>query len=403
MNLLFGGGEKLLRQAGDQGRLRRLNSLAVLESVRDEALTIPQIATRTGLSKTAADSVVTALGESGWVAAVEPLTAGGAGRPAHRYRFNAAAAVVVGIDIGRHTSRAEIADLSGEVLASGEVPTSREDSPETLLGTVVALVDKLLSERGLGRSSVWAGGASLPAVVYHQTITKGPEKWTGFDLRAGFEEHFRCAFATENDSTLAAFAEAWKGSATEVRSLVYIHSGNRTGSGLVLDGSLFRGSSGAAGEIGALHALGWETAQEHLTDVLSEGGTRLQREQVFDAARAGDHRAKEAVEAFAAALAPGIAALILTVDPELVVVGGGNVRAGETFLAPLREQVEALCTVRPAPPLVASRLADRAPLTGAVGLATASVLERLHSIASSGGSMPSTATPPWEWEEIVSR
>jgi predicted NBD/HSP70 family sugar kinase len=237
--------------------------------------------------------------------------------------------------------------------------------------------------------------------VYHETITSGPEKWTGFDLRAGFEKHFRCAFATENDSTLAAFAEAWKGSATEVRSLVYVHSGNRTGSGLVVDGSLFRGSSGAAGEIGALHVLGWETAQEHLADVVSSDGETLQRAQVFDAARDGDAAATAAVDAFAAALAPGVAALILTIDPELVVVGGGNARAGETFLGPLRRHVESLCTVRPAPPLVGSLLADRAPLTGAVGLATASVLERLHTITSGGGAMPSTTTPPWEWQEAA--
>ncbi|MCD1570566.1 ROK family protein [Agromyces mediolanus] len=403
MNLLFGGGELLLRQAGDQGRLRRLNSLAVLESVRDDALTIPQIAAVTGLSKTAADSVVSGLHDLGWVTVVEPLTASGAGRPAQRYRFNAAAAVVVGIDIGRHTSRAEIADLAGEVLASGEVPTSREDAPDELLTTVVGLVDELLAELRLDRTSVWAGGASIPAVVYHQTITSGPEKWTGFDLRAGFEQRFRCVFATENDSTLAAFAEAWKGSATAVGSLVYVHSGNRTGSGLVVDGSLFRGSSGAAGEIGALHVLGWETAQEHLKDVVSADGALLQRGEVFDAARRGDERAAAAVDAFAAALAPGIAALILTIDPELVVVGGGNVRAGETFLAPLRQHVAELCTVRPAPPLVASRLADRAPLTGAVGLAIASVLERLYSITSGGGAMPRTTVPPWEWQEAASR
>lgn len=402
MSVLIGREKSPLRRAGDQSRLRRLNSLAVIEAIRQEPLTIPMIAQATGLSKTAADSVVANLVALGWAAPVEPLAPTGAGRPASRYRFRAEAAVVIGIDIGLHTTRAEIADLNGEVLTAGSVASSVSETPGDLVAAAVKVVDGLLAEQGRKRAEVWAAGVAVPAVVYQDVITKGAEGWAGFSVRAALEPHFECPIAVENDSNLAAFAEAWKGSATDATSVVYVHSGNRTGAGLVLNGMVVRGANGAAGEIGALPHLGWEHAQEFLHDVRLADGRRLNREEVFAAAADGEAPAVQAVDRFSREIAIGIAALVLAIDPEIVVVGGGNARAGDTFLEPLRRHVEALCTVRPAPPIVPSTLKERGSITGAAGLAANTVLEQLYAAASGGQTLSSTDVPPWRWNAAAS-
>ncbi|GAA4049444.1 ROK family protein [Nonomuraea soli] len=386
-----------LRQAGSQSRLRRLNSLAVIETIRQEALTIPMIAQVTGLSKTAADSVVANLVELGWAEAVEPLAPTGAGRPASRYRFRAEAAVVVGIDIGPHTTRAELADLNGEVLAGDSVSPSLTDPPGALVADAVQVVDRLLAAQGRTRAEVWSIGVAIPAVVYRDVVTRGAEGWEGFNVRAALESHFDCPISVENDSNLAAFAEAWQGSATTATSMTYVHSGNRTGAGVVLNNTVVRGANGAAGEIGALPQLGWENAQEHLHDVELLDGRRANRAEVFAAAAAGDPLAVQAVDRFSGVIAIGIAALVLAVDPEIVVVGGGNVRAGDTFLEPLRRHVERLCTVRPAPPIVPSTLMERASITGAAGLAANTVLEQLYALADGDRPLADMDVPPWQW------
>lgn len=397
MNVLLDRGQTLLHNAGDQSRLRRLNTLAVIEAIRDEALTIPLTAKATGLSKTSTDSLIAHLVQLGWVVPVDPLAPSGAGRPATRYRFKADAAVVLGIDIGRHTVRAELADLNGEVFASADAPASEDDGPIDVLASAVRLADELLTHAKRERSSVWAIGVSVPAVVYQDVITRGPSGWAGINVKDVLSTDFECRIVVENDSNLAAFAEAWKGRASDVSDLVYIHSGNRTGSGLVINGSLFRGSNGAAGEIGAIHEVGWQTAQKHLHAVQLEDGSVVDREAVFKAAADGSVSALTAVRRFSEDIAIGVAALVLTVDPEIVVVGGGNVRAGDVFLEPLRRRVEELCIARPVPQILTSALRERASITGAVGYAATTVQELLHAAAGSGGNLPSADIPPSKW------
>ncbi|MER6943861.1 ROK family transcriptional regulator [Nonomuraea sp. NPDC000554] len=369
----------------------------MIEAIRREPLTIPAIAQVTGLSKTAADTVVGNLVALGWVESIEPLSPTGAGRPANRYQFNAGAAVVAGIDIGQHTTRAELADLNGEVQATRSITVSVADPPEAVVADAVEVVDQLLSAQGRERADVWAIGVSVPAVVYQDVVTRGLDDWEGLNVRTAFESSFECPIAVENDSNLAAFAEAWKGSAAEASSMIYVHSGNRTGAGVVLNNTVVRGANGAAGEIGALPQMGWEQAQQYLHDVELTDGRRVSREGVFDAATAGDPLAVAAVDRFSDVIAIGIAALVLAIDPEIVVVGGGNVQAGDTFLDPLRRHVERLCTVRPAPPIVPSALKDRASITGAGGLAATSVMEQLYASALGGRTLSSTSTPPWKW------
>jgi predicted NBD/HSP70 family sugar kinase len=185
----------------------------------------------------------------------------------------------------------------------------------------------------------------------------------------------------ENDANLAAVAEHWKGAATGTDDVVFVLAGLSPGAGALIGGRLHRGFMGAAGEIGALHLLGQEATPEHLLSTTGEPLHPLDEPavaRVFALAKEGDAQAREALDRFLRRLVHDVAALVLAIDPELVVVGGWA--AGlDGVLEPLREQL-ARYTLLP-PKVTLSALGQEAVATGALRLALDHVEEQLFAVA----------------------
>jgi predicted NBD/HSP70 family sugar kinase len=184
----------------------------------------------------------------------------------------------------------------------------------------------------------------------------------------------------ENDANVAVVAEHWQGAAVGTDDAVFVLAGLSPGAGSLIGGRLHRGFGGAAGEIGALHLLGREVTPEHL---LSTTGTPLHPldegavARVFALAKEGDPQALEAVNRFLRRLVHDVAALVLAIDPELVVVGGWA--AGlDGVLEPLREQLALYC-LRP-PEVALSVLGEGVIATGALRLALDHVEEQLFAV-----------------------
>ncbi len=150
----------------------------------------------------------------------------------------------------------------------------------------------------------------------------------------------------ENDCKLAAVAERWRGAAQDADDIVYVLAGMRTGAGLILDGTLRRGFGGAAGEIGALKAVRWLAAPGHLQNCPGVPGDIHPNDKVawvFERAREGDRDAKGALRRYVKDLAVGTAALVLALDPQVVVLGGGYSRSADLIIDPLLQELERLC------------------------------------------------------------
>jgi predicted NBD/HSP70 family sugar kinase len=178
----------------------------------------------------------------------------------------------------------------------------------------------------------------------------------------------------ENDCKLAALAESWRGVARHAGNVVFLLAGLRTGAGLIIDGRLHRGFSNAAGEIGALPAAGWLRAPQHLNDWLDAGHRDADAgrdgddvEPVFLAARDGDRAAVRAVRGYVRDIAVGASALVLTLDPELVVIGGGFSRSADVLVEPLRRELDRWCLRTPE--IRVSEFGDEGVALGAVRLA----------------------------------
>jgi predicted NBD/HSP70 family sugar kinase len=328
---------------------------------------------------------VEGLTESGLVveAPARPTDARKQGRPARRFRFHAESGHLLGVEIGVHQVRVVLADLSGRVLGSvGRAMDERLGADERL-ARVRETVDGLLHGHAVAASTLWAVGVGSPGVVESDgrvRLGTAMPGWTGLPLGERLRATFQCPVLVENDANAAALAEHWTGAAQGSDDIVFVMAGLSPGAGSLIGGRLHRGFGGAAGEIGALHLLGREATPERLLSTTDRPIDPLDEPavtRVFALARGGDERAREAVQRFLRRLVHDVAALVLALDPELVVLGGWATGLDDV-VEPLRDELARYC-LRP-PDVTLSELGDEAVATGALRLALDHVEEQLFAV-----------------------
>lgn len=373
----------------DPALLRRINSTVVLRALRSEVdrapLTLSDLAGATELSRPTVEGVVEGLIDAGLVTEAEEEPGGvRRGRPARRFRFRAEAGHALGIEIGVHRIGAVLSDLTGRRVGTVVREAGESDGADERLEGAHGTAAELLRRTEVGPDTLRAVGVGTPGVVEADgTVRLGTALpgWTGLPLGERLRSSFRCPVLVENDANAAVFAESWQGAATGSDDVVMVLVGLSPGAGSMIGGRLHRGYGGAAGEIGALHLLGREAAPEHLLSTTGEPLHPLDEAavaEVFARAREGDEQAGRAMERFVQRLVHDVGALVLALDPELVVVGGWA-SGLDDVLEPLRREL-ARCCLRP-PRVALSQLGGAAVATGALRLALDRVESDLFSVA----------------------
>jgi predicted NBD/HSP70 family sugar kinase len=396
--------------------LRQLNSAAVLRAVRQGGpASRPELAKLTGLSRPTVNSVVDELLRAGYLR--ESVADGNTQhrRPGPRprlVRFRADLGYVLGLDIGANKVLALVADLGGRVVASERRRASGLRNAEEVLATATNAASVALGQVGLRRSDLLASAVGTPGVVELQSgqIAFAPQLpgWEGLPLAGRLSKTFGEPFLADNEVHLALIAERWLGAIQGVDDALYVQFGIGIGAGILIGGQLYRGATGAAGEIGYMpvadpcslppdgvgqfeHAAGGRAfarlgclaargAEGALLRELGGGDpTAVDAEVVFAAALRGDIAAQGIVDQLVRRLAKGVAAAVALLNPSVVVVGGGLSRAGQVLLEPLEGAVQGLVPV--APRFVLSALGDEAVALGAVKLALDVANERLLHVA----------------------
>ncbi len=348
------------------------------------------IARVTGLSKPTVSNLVADLESSGLIRlASTPTTSGNVGRPAALYEFVPEAGFVVAADIGATKIIVGVANLLGTVVTEQELETG--PNAETALNRVAETARLMLSEVGgqAGSACVGVPGIYRPGTDSVEQALNLPG-FEGLRVRAKLEELLDIEVHVDNDVNLAALAEADLD--IDQTNFAAISIGTGIGMGIIVGGELYRGGTGAAGEVGSLvlHDSPADTNSPLiLEDVSSAPAIRKQFGQaeesgyptelhgnadvpeIFDAAAQGDPAAVRVLETAAAAMATAIMQLSLIIDPERIVFGGG-VGANQVFV----EAVNADLHRRLSPPVEvsASTLGRRATFLGAVSWA----LDELH-------------------------
>ena len=281
---------------------------------------------------------------------------------------------VLGIDIGGINMRVAAADLRGHTLARWTVPTPRSPEPATLRRHILAALGDAAARLS---GPVHAIAAAVAGVVAPETgkVSLAPNipAWDDVDLTAWLAP-FEARVLVENEANLAAIGEFRSGGARDARHVLFVAIGAGIGAGLILDGRLYRGHTGAAGEIGYMRSsiaepleLERKAAAEALVERYRRHAGEMSvrsPEAVFDRLAAEDPAAVAAVSEVIDEQALALANAIALLDPQKVVLGGGMAVAGEVLLAPLRERIRSLVPVEPE--FALSELGPDAALVGAL-------------------------------------
>jgi glucokinase len=283
--------------------------------------------------------------------------------------------LAIGVDVGGTKVAAGVVDDDGRLVAETRCETPSES--DTVLDAVVSVVSELRDGRDVEAVGVGVAGyvdAERSTMLFAPNLP-----WENVPVRARLEDALGCAVVVENDANSAAWAEYRYGAGQGEPDLVCLTVGTGIGCGIVLDGVLYRGRFGIAGEPGHVCVerggvpcgCGNEGCLEQYASgtALSRYASGRSGEAVTAAARGGE---REAVAAFARVgmwLGRGLADLAAVLDPGLFVIGGGVADAGELLLGPTRESFAASLSGAAHRPHADVRLAALGNTAGLVGAA----------------------------------
>ncbi|MEU6485813.1 ROK family transcriptional regulator [Streptomyces sp. NPDC046887] len=388
---------------GSQTSLHRANLERVVRAVRMAgSLTQAEIARTTGLSAATVSNIVRELKDGGTVE-VTPTSAGG--RRARSVSLSGDAGVVIGVDFGHTHLRVAVGNLAHQVLAEEAEPLDVDASSEEGFDRAEVLVKRLIETTGISPGKVVGVGLGVPGPIDVSSGTLGSTSilpgWTGINPSQELGRRLGVPVYVDNDANLGALGELVWGGGRGVRDLAYIKVASGVGAGLVIDGQIYRGPGGTAGEIGHITldesgpvcrcgnrgCLETFTAARYVLPLLhSSHGTDLTMERVVQLAREGDPGCRRVIGDVGRHIGSGVANLCNLLNPSRVVLGGDLAEAGELVLGPIRESVSryAIPSAARQLSLAPGALGGRAEVLGALAL----VLSEM------GDSTLLGATPP---------
>lgn len=275
---------------------------------------------------------------------------------------------VVGVDVGGTTVKLGFFDTEGVFLDKWEIPTRVEEEGSHILPDVAESIKKKLEEKRILFEDVAGVGIGAPGPidsngVVYKAVNLG---WNVFSIKEKLEEHLKLPVMAGNDANVAALGEMWKGGGLGSRNLVMVTLGTGVGGGIIVNGRILTGFTGAGGEIGHIHVEDQEAEvcgcgnkgcleqyasatgitrlanrklKESGMDSMLRNG-KISARTVFDAVKAKDALAMEVAEEFGRYLGNGLAGVACVVNPEVIVIGGGVSNAGEILIDYIRPYYE---------------------------------------------------------------
>ncbi|WP_066374128.1 ROK family transcriptional regulator [Herbidospora mongoliensis] len=333
---------------------RSANRTRVIRALRERGPLSRRELADLGLSRSTVTVVVDELIGAGVVIEVEgPVR--GAGRPAQLLSLNPRLGVAVGVEIANGVVRAAVCDVSRRLLSQGEIAVDERTDPKKTLVVVGELIERLLD--GRPRESVLGVGVAIPGPIQRGTGRSGRattlKPWVDVNPYAAAEA-LRLPLAVDNDANLAAVAEATWGVARGLRDVAYVYSAAGIGVGFILNGSLYAGANGTAGELGhttidengEICECGGRGCLNTLANAFSitqnlrrSHGRELSIAEVITLAHDGDLGCRRVIADAGRHIGLAAANLYNLLDPELIVLGGNLAPAGEILLGPLRESM----------------------------------------------------------------
>ncbi|MGW2550369.1 ROK family protein [Streptomyces sp. NPDC001635] len=377
----------------------------LLELVRSgRATTRGALQQATGLSRATVGQRLDRLFRAGWLreGAGGPVDSPLGGRPSITLEFDDAHAVVLAADLDTRHGRAAVLSLTGEILAEHSGSLVVEDGPDAVLGELGRWFAELLPKAGHGVQEVCGIGLAVPGPVDSDTgrVVQPPimPGWDGFDIRGrlgrAFAEHARSGaevpVLVDNDANLMAYGEQRTGH-PDCSAFVLVKVSTGIGAGVVVDGRIYRGIDGGAGDIGHIRVPAGAEAlcrcgSYGCLAAVASGGAVARRlaeagvpaasgSDVRDLLTAGHPEAAALAREAGRRVGDVLATVVTLLNPGVLMIAGDL--AGTPFLTGLRELLYQRALPRSTAHLdvVTSRLGERAGLVGAGAL----VVEHLYA------------------------
>jgi glucokinase len=390
--------------------IKKHNKLLILQTVIEkEPISRSSISAHLNLSKATVSCLIDELISEGVV------LEDGFGKAKHQggrkpiqLTFNAAAAYIIGVDIGGTKTLVALSDLKGEAIGTERFAT-QEYTGDSFLVKLCRTIFHMLQKHGIAAEQVLGVGIGVPGITDAEKglVVEAPSlKWKGYPLKHDLEQRINVPVFIDNDVNYAVLGEQWKGAAAGKKNVVLIAIGTGVGCGIIIHNHLYHGSAWAAGEIGYMVT----NKQEALTDserifdgygyldsriggagiaYRYEKKTTVKKEtkEIFSLAQQGDAEAlfvvKEAVEHMSAA----ISNVVSIINPETVLLGGGISNSADWFLADIKKLMKEWTPI--SSEIKTTDLGELAVVTGAVSSVLKKNENALLGIKKNGGGCSS--------------
>jgi glucokinase-like ROK family protein len=387
------------------GRAESPMQARMLARLRDEGpLSKAQLVDRLGVSRTTIAAEAARLAELGLAQEVGRAASRGGRRstlidldPAIRF---------VGISIGATGMSVGVTDGRLAVLAMHTRPCDIRQGPEAVLAVALDVVHKVLDEAGVDQPM--GAGVGVPGPVdFHRGVSVSPPimpGWDGYPVRDALSLELGCPVVLDNDVNVLAVGEQHAGVARNARDFLYVKIGTGIGCGIVIDGELYRGVNGCAGDIGHIRvedsgptcacgnagcleafaggaALARDataaarTGRSAVLAAMLEDGGELTAAAVGRAVEQGDPQAVQLIRDSGRRVGQVLAGLVSFFNPDLIVIGGGVTGLGHPLLAEIRAVTyrRSLPLATGSLPIVLSELGDEGGVIGTARLVSDSI------------------------------
>lgn len=304
--------------------------------------------------------------------------------------------LLVGVDLGGTNVRTALLNIDGEVLEKRKEASRASEGHIRVLQRLAENIQRIRESAAGKEGEIIGVGVGAPGVIDMQkgVVVKSPNfpDWNELPLKEELEKAVRVPVFLENDANAAALGEQWRGAGRGVRSMILMTLGTGVGGGILLDGAIWRGADGMAGEVGhitlfpegrpcgcgnrgclEMYASARGVVQNYYEGkgVRLAGSGELTAVMVFQAAREGNAAAIGAMQRMGRDLGIGIASMVNIFNPEMIVIGGGVGEGWDLFIDATRREVSSRAFEAPARRvrIVRSSLGDDAGMVGAAAVA----------------------------------
>lgn len=278
---------------------------------------------------------------------------------------------IVGIDLGGTKISGAISTIDGKIIYKKSIDTLSAEGPEKVVGRIVGHVNHLLEFANAQKDEVLGIGIASPGPlnIDEGVIVETPNlPFRNYPLTKTVEKETGIKTFIENDANAAALGELWFGAGKGVKNFIYITVSTGIGGGIVINGDIYHGYTGNAGELGhmtvepngprcncgnygCLEVMTSGTAIARIaneklmrnTDSMLKNFEKVTSKEVFECATKGDELSMEIVNYTTNYLGIGVANLVNTFDPELIIIGGGVSKAGNILFDRVRRIVSERC------------------------------------------------------------